>query len=490
MNPNTRRISRLAALLTAFSLLGCLIPCSYIADADTPKESGESASVSDETATDGTTDSLSDSDTMTEAYRFSYYDNQTFADFAGLNTPHTEAVSSITVNLESGLVMFENNPLQSIYPASTVKLMTAIVAVEAIPDLETVIYASETAVNRSTGTRLNPTRPIKAGEAFTARELLYGLLVVGANDAANVLAEYVGGSVEGFCDLMNRKAAELGATNTHFTNPTGMHDDNMVTTAYDTALIARYAYFINEITKIAGTTNYTVEPTEKTRERRYLYNRNRLIRRVDGETDYFYKGALGLSSGSTPQGGNCVVAVAKREGLTYLTVVMNSPEIEEENFAYVDAHSLLDACFDGFSMQTVAGGGNMICEIPVSLAAGVDHVTLYAAEDITALLPNEYAPEDMTLKRLVYDDAKAPVREGETFGELAAVYKGTITLGETALVANASIDRSNLLYALSLLSAFFTSRWFIAAAVIAVLLFVVYCVLYYKAFMRRRRFRS
>ena len=427
--------------------------------------------------------------TATSPRPFCYYDNQTLSAFAGLETPHTEAVSSLAVNLETGLIVYEDNPRQLLYPASTVKLMTAIVAIEHIPDLETVIYASETAINRTTGTKLNPTRPIKAGDGFTARELLYGLLVVGANDAANVLAEYVGGSVEDFCALMNQKAEEIGAKDTNFTNPTGLHDDNMVTTAYDTALIGQYAYYINEIVKIAGSTNYTIEATDKTSDRRYLYNRNRLIRRVEDETDYFYKGAMGLSAGYTPQGGNCVVAVAKREGLSYLTVVLNAPEIEKENYAYADSVTLLNACFDNFAVQKVASGGGMICEIPVSLAAKVDHVTLYAKEDIVSLLPVGYPSEDVQLKQMVYEDAKAPIREGQTFGELVATYKGTIVLGKTELVANTAVDRSNLLYVLSLLSAFFTSRWFIVAFITALVLFILYCILYYKAFMRRRNFR-
>lgn len=427
--------------------------------------------------------------TATSPRPFCYYDNKTLSAFAGISEPHTEAVSAIAVNLETGLVISENNPRQLLYPASTVKLMTAVVAVEHIPDLETVIYASETAVNRSSGTRLNPTRPIKAGEALTARELLYGLLVAGANDAAEVLAEYVGGSREEFCALMNRKAAEIGAKDTHFSNPTGMHEDDMVTTAYDTALIAQYAYYLNDIVEIAGATNYTIEATEKTKERRYLYNRNRMIRRVEGETDYFYKGTLGLSAGYTPQGGNCVVAVAKKEGLTYLTVVMNAPEIEKENYAYADSVTLLDYCFNGFAVKKVAASGGMICEIPVTLAAKVDHVTLYAKEDIVSLLPADYPSEDVQLKQMVYEDAQAPIREGQPFGELVATYKGTVVLGKCELVANTAVDRSNLLYILSLLAAFFTSRWFIVAFIAALVLFAIYCILYYKAFMRRHRFR-
>ncbi len=422
---------------------------------------------------------------------FCYYDNLPFAEFADIEVSNIEAYAAVAVNLETGSVMYEKNPLQKVYPASTVKIMTAIVALENIPDIDVMIYASESAVKASSGTRINPTNPIKAGEGFTARELLYALLVTGANDAANVLAEYVSGTIEDFCVLMNEKAKEIGAKYTNFTNPTGLHDPEMVTTAYDMALIANYAYYINDLVKIAGSTNYTIEATNLSSERRYLYNRNRMIRRVESETDYFYSGTLGLSAGSTPEGGNCVIAVAERDGLTYLTVVMNSSSTETENFAYRDSITLLDMCFDNFAMQKVAAKGEMMCEIPVALAESSDHITLHAAEDITALLPvNINKDEDIILKRLVYEDAKAPVSEGQIFGELVAAYKGTITLGSTALVSNSTIDRSTLLYILDVLRRFFTGRWFITALITAAVLFAIYCFLYYKAYKRKNKNRN
>lgn len=423
------------------------------------------------------------------AKKLYYYDNKSLSDFAEVEISNIDALSAIAVNVETGSVIYDKNPLQAVYPASTVKLMTAIVAIENIPDLDTMIYASENAVKKSTGTRINPTKPIKAGEGFTARELLYGLLVTGANDAANVLAEYVGGSVEGFCEMMNARAKELGAVYTNFTNPTGLHDPEMTSTAYDLAVIANHAYYINDLVKIAGATNYTIEATEKTSERRYLYNRNRLLRRVEGETDYFYKGTLGLSAGSTPEGGNCVISVAERGGLTYLVVVMGSQSTETENFAYRDSITLLDACFDNFSMQKVAAKGTVMCEIPVALAENSDHITLCAADDITALLPNNIGENNLRLKKLVYDDAKAPVSEGQVFGELLATYNDTIILGKTKLVANVTANRSNFLYILEILRNFFTGRWFITAFVSAVVIFIIYCIIYYKSKKRRRGFR-
>lgn len=421
---------------------------------------------------------------------FKYYDNKTLSDFSETAFTEPEAKYAFVANLETGSVIYEKNPQVLLFPASTVKIMTAILAFENIRDLDTIIYASENAVKISAGTRINPTRPIKAGEGFSARDLLYALLINGANDAANVIAEHVGGSVDGFCDMMNSKAKQLGAVNTVFKNPTGLHHPEMKTTAYDMALIAGHAYYINDLVKMSGATNHTIEATNKTPERRYIYNRNRMIRRVEGEKDYFYKGTLGLSAGYTPEGGNCVVSVVSRSGLTYLCVVMDSPDTDKENFAYLDTISLLDSCFKDFSMQKVANSGKMQCEIPVSLAANVDHVTLYAKEDITALLPTELDFEkDISVNELVYEDAKAPIYEGQSFGELSVTYKGTISLGKTELVATSSVDRSNLLYVMDILKSFFTSKWFITTVIIAVILFGVYTFLYYKAFIYRRRFR-
>ncbi len=424
------------------------------------------------------------------AKQFVYYAGKSFSDFAELDFPEVQARNAMAINLETGSVLYEKNSKNIIYPASTVKLMTAIVVLENTTDLDETVYASENAVKISAGTRLNPVRPIKPGEGLTVYQLLCGLLIPGANDAANVLAEHVGGSVEGFCEMMNKRAKELGAHDTVFKNPTGLHDGEMVTTAYDMAIIASHAYFINEIVKISSSTNYTLEATNKTPERRYLYNRNRMIRRVEGEETYFYKGTLGMSAGSTPEGGNCVIAASKKNGLTYLTVVMGADGNDKQNFAYRDTIALLNTCFDSFSTKTVASGGTLVHEIPVTLASNIDHLSLYAKDDITALLPNSLDMEsDIEIKKQIYKDAEAPVVKGEKFGEMSVIYKDTFTLGTTDLVAGGDIERSSFLFVLDKLSDFFTSRWFKAAVVSALVLFVLYCLLYYKAFRNRRIFR-
>ncbi len=421
---------------------------------------------------------------------FVYFHEKPMCEFAGIESPEIHGKYAVAVNADTGSIMYCKNQNVLAFPASTVKIMTAIVAYENIPDLETEIMASENAVKISRGTRLNPLQPIKAGEKFTARQLMYAMLMNGANDAANVLAEHVGGSVAKFCEMMNDKAKEIGAVNTVFKNPTGLHEEGMVTTAYDMALIANYAYFINEITEMASTANYTIDKTEKTDTSRYIINRNRMILRLEGQKNYFYKGSRGLSSGSTPQGGVCIVAAAKRNGLTYIVVVLDSEETDSENFGYSDAESILDMCFNEFSMQEVISKNKIACEVPVGLSSSTDYATLFPKESVSALLPNNIdTGADLKYEKLIYKDANAPIRQGDEFGDYVAVFKDDIVLGRTKLVSGTDIERSNILYIMHRITNFLKSRWFKAAAVSAVVIFIIYCVAYARARKKRRNYR-
>ncbi len=421
-----------------------------------------------------------------------YLDTRTFFDFADIeieewkdkadpettNGGNIDAQYAIVVNLDTGRVMYERKPDDAIYPASTVKIMTAMVALENIPDLEVEIAATRRIVLREGVVVLNP------GTVLTARELLEGLLIEGSNDCALVLAEYVGGSVENFCTMMNEKAKELGAKNTNFVNPTGFDDEKMLTTSRDLALIARHAYYMDEIVQMAGATNSEIGKEKKLVT---LYNRNRMIRKKTG-TDYFYTGTKGMSVGSTPDGGHCIITVAERDGLSYLAVVMKA---SSEDAAYRDTISLLSTCFNKFSVQKVVTAGVLQCQLEnVKLAEKVDTVTLSAKNDISALLPNNIdVKKDIVLDNHVWGEAVAPIEQGTVFGELVVKYKGSVPLGTTELVANISIERSEFLYLMDIPKRFFTSRWFITALISAAVLFGIYCFIYYRSLRNQRRYR-
>lgn len=419
------------------------------------------------------------------------FDGKSLAEYASVEgKPEIVGYSAYALNLNSGTVVYEKNSLDAVYPASTVKLMTAIVAYENIPDLDVEITANQSAVSKAQGANM----AIKAGETLTARELFYGLLVRGANDAALVLAEYVAGSEQDFCTLMNEKAKQIGANDSHFENVTGFHEESMVTTARDIGRIAGYLYYIPELFDMTNTTRYVVEPTEKTNEKRTLINRNMLLSRVISE-DYYYSAAKGMSLGSTPEGGYCGVStVTSRDGMTYLCVVMNSKETDGVNYACKDLVSMFRFCTENFSYQAVASKQDVMCEMPVKNAVDVDHIALFPDADIRMLLPNnmEYG-KDITLEKRLYEkNANAPVNRSDVFGEVVVKYKGQAAIGRARLVSGVAVDRSNVLYFLSRIENIVTGTWFVVFAVTAVILFAVYFGLsvYYRYFRKGKYSRS
>lgn len=415
------------------------------------------------------------------------YLGNSLSEYANLETvPDIDGYSAYLYNIETGSVLYQKNQNNTVFPASTVKLMTAIVAYENIPDLNTVIKASKSAVLATKGSNM----AIKTGEELTAEQLLYGLLVRGANDAANVLAEYVAGSIDEFCEMMNEKAKEIGAEKTNFVNPTGLHDEKMVTTARDVAIIARYFYHINTLFEMSDTTRYTIPETEYT-EQRILLNRNYLISRVSSDK-YFYSYAAGMSLGGTPEAGECIVSTASGESdLTYICVVMNSPSDKETNYACTDAKKLLQMALNDFKSHEVLTEKSVVCEVPVHLAVDTDYVTLRPDASVKALLPkNMNFSEDIYIEPRVSDDyISAPVYEGIKYGEAVVKYKEEIIIGTVELVASKNVDKSNVLYFLDRAETLFLGTWFKVFAVSAVLLLGLYFYASVKYEKRRRNRR-
>ncbi|MBO4343344.1 MAG: D-alanyl-D-alanine carboxypeptidase [Clostridia bacterium] len=403
------------------------------------------------------------------------FNGKTLCEYLNIeNIPAIEGYSSYVFNIETGSVIYEKNANDKVYPASTVKLMTAIVAYENIPDLQTEITASASALSGVSGSNIG----IKTGETLTAEQLISAVLLVGANDASNVLAEYVSGDIKDFCALMNEKALEIGAENTYFTNPTGLHNEEMVTTAYDMAVISGYFYRTGTLFEISDTTKITIPATEKTPVQRTLINRNYLISRMKSDK-FYYSPARGMSLGGTPEAGECIITSATdRSGLTYICVVMNAPSSDKTNFACTDAISLLKMCLDNFNYASVVSTKNAVCEIPVKLAVDTDYITLVPSGELKALLPKdlEYMKNITIEPRISENFAVAPVYEGQKFGEAIVKYNNEIILGTIELVAGKNIDKSNFLYFLNRAETFVKGKWFKAFAVFALILFAVYFI--------------
>lgn len=396
------------------------------------------------------------------------------------------AKSALVYNFENDTVLYEYNAAERLYPTSTVKLMTAIVAYEALADrLDMPITITSEMKDQIVGNNVG----LMEGEVVTAEQMLSVLLVNSANDAAIILAYAAYGGVDAFVAQMNEKAAWLGAYDTYYANPTGMHNDAMVTTARDTAIIAKYAYSIPFIVELTSTPKYVMDGTNMT-EYRNIYNRNALISKYY-HTGYRYDNALGLNAGSTKQGGYCIAAVAENPatGLTYLAVVMGAESDENEIYSYRNAITLLDWAFASYGYTEVLSTSKFVCELKVELSAALDYVTLVPERSIEVYLPTDIDKEkEIRYSYNTFEEVlEAPVEKGQTAGTITVLY-GDEILGSCALVTTSDIARSEFLFFLARVKVFAQSRFFIATVVAVVVLSILY--VFIKAGYREKKLRS
>lgn len=397
--------------------------------------------------------------------------------------PNIKAEAAVLMNLETGEIVFDKNMDRQMYPGSTVKIMTGILAVEHFADYETQVIAAEEAVKNAVGNSINAV----AGEIFTADDLIYSLLMYNANDAANILACEVGGSIDGFIIKMNEKAIELGCTNTHFSNASGLHMNDMVTTAEDTAKIAAYAASINKIMEVTSASAYEIKPTNKSVAKRTINNRNHLVSKANTPY-YFYDYARGINSGSTSEAGYCLVTTAEQKNMKYLAVILKSTStmipntVTEVVDSYSDAKSLFEWVFSLYAYQKVINARKLDREVAVDLSAQTDFVGLVPAEDLEFMLPvNVDLEKDIEKNfkifedKLVGDRLVAPITKGEELGELIVSYNGKV-LGSVKLLANATVERSNILYVLDYIKGIVARKWFKAGVATFIIFFTLYIV--------------
>lgn len=264
------------------------------------------------------------------------------------NLPTLYCNDNILMDAETGNVLFEKNGYSKIYPASTTKVLTAILVLENLP-LDEKVVASQRAINSvPIGSSV---MGIKQGEIFSVENLLYGLILPSGNDAAIVLAEAVSGNVDDFVVLMNSKANEIGCLNTHFSNPHGFYDESHYSTPYDMALILKYAMKYDEFKKIAQTKSWELPITNKTDTTRILKNNNRLL---DEDYSIFYPYALGGKTGYTIESRGTYIGYAKKDDK--LLIVGNfdgSQNINGKNARFLDAISLCDYGFLNYDKEKI-----------------------------------------------------------------------------------------------------------------------------------------
>ena len=349
---------------------------------------------------------------------------------------------ALLMESETGTVLYEKNAYEKNYPASTTKIMTAILTLENC-DLDDTAIVSEKALMSVPYDYTNAN--LQVDEELTIRDLLYAFLIPSANDCGFVLAEHIAGSTEKFADMMNLKAAEIGCKNTHFTNPSGIQDENHYSTAYDLALIGRYAMKNDVFREIVSTSSYNLPITNKydSTDRRFV-NTNFLIR--ESQKNYYYEYATGIKTGFTDDAGDCVVASAKKDGIEYIVVILQSGYDTTTwlKQKFIDCVTLFDYAFEHYTTKNLNMQGEIFDNVKVSGATkDTKFLDIVYENDISAFISNEQYDNNFTPNIVLNDSLKAPISKGDIVGSVS--YTVNDIVYSSNLIAGSDVVKSNLL---------------------------------------------
>ena len=313
------------------------------------------------------------------------------------NNIKTYSEACILIESSTGKILYEKNANEIKYPASTTKIMTAILALEncKLSDVATVSHNAIFSVPPSYSHA-----SLREGEKLTIEQLLYALLIPSANDAANVIAEHISGSVEKFAELMNEKAKEIGCKHTNFINANGIHNKEHVTTAYDLSLIGSYAMKNNTFRKIVKSTRYTLPATEKYPKNDRIFNTtNELLREnySNSKENYYYKYANGAKTGYTDEAGACIVASAKKDEMEVIVVILGG-HITKDGLSerFLDCKNLFDYAFENYELKTLNKKDSILKQVEILGATKeTQKLDVLVKDDIKVLVRKKTAKDKL-----------------------------------------------------------------------------------------------
>lgn len=405
------------------------------------------------------------------------------------------ARAALLADFASGEILYERGIHEKAQPASLTKIMTALLALEWVESgrgsLDDMVTASDAALEDMPPD--GSTQNIREGEIMSLHDLLYCTMISSANEACNVIAEHVAGSIPAFVGMMNEKAAALGCGNTQFTNTHGLPDEDHYTTAYDIYLITREALKYPDFMEICNWGNKNVEETNLS-SARPLFTTNRLISTEAGNP-YRYPPAKGIKTGHTNAAGYCLVSSAEKDGLCLLSIVMGAEEEEETGriLSFVETKGLFEWGFDNFTVKTLLDT-KPVTQVKVAMGKDVDEVALVPARALEALVPKTLDPEtDVERSVTLYEEGAvtAPVTRGQALGEIR-LYVGSREFGVIPLVAADAVQRDEVVKFAEDVKGFFAQDWvkYTLGGLVALLIIYITFTAVYNARRKKARARG
>jgi D-alanyl-D-alanine carboxypeptidase (penicillin-binding protein 5/6) len=361
--------------------------------------------------------------------------------------PEVVGEAAILIVADTGEVLYQKNSQTKMFPASTTKILTAIIIIEDLKLTDTVIGDREAAFTG--GSRIY----VMEEESFTVEELLYALLLESANDAAVALAKKHSGSVEVFAQVMNARAKLMGATSSNFVTPNGLHDDNHYATASDMAKIAAHAMKNESFRNFVKTYQHDIAPTNKQPDTRHLYNSNRFLYGVGAGNKIEYKGKVidikydiidGVKTGYTSKAQNCFVGSAIKNNQRLISVVFKSKGAE----VYTDTRKLIDYGYEAFTQYKILSKGDFVKNIQVKGAAEKAGLNLVAESDVFKFMKTGEKSIPVETKIELIQPTPTTITTGQVMGKVIFLLQG-VEVGSTNLLAEHSISEKTMLSGLT-----------------------------------------
>lgn len=400
------------------------------------------------------------------------------------------------VNDDTGIVVYEKNADEKMYPASLTKVMTAIIAIENCSDLTGSIATAPTYVFDELYLLGASNADIRHGEQMRMIDLLYAMMLRSACEAAGIIADYVtNGDPAKFVQMMNDKAKELGCTNTNFVNVHGLHDNDQYTTAKDMYLIFSYAMKNETFAEIASTWSYELPATNKHSSSRTITHTNSMMNSTNSS---YYQYLTASKTGTTDESGRCLASSATKGAYTYTLVTMNAPiyydngDYISDNLSYVDAKSLYEWAFNKWAMTTIVKTSSVVGQVKVGLVKDKDVVSVFPEREVEYLLRTDIDVDSSVQKILTLEEqVDAPIQTGDVLGTMEIRYEDKL-IDTVNLVAGEDLERDQWLYILRCIKNVFSSLAFkivVILLILAIAAYIFYAAMYNRKKRRRRRRR-
>ncbi|MBQ9375837.1 MAG: D-alanyl-D-alanine carboxypeptidase [Ruminococcus sp.] len=409
---------------------------------------------------------------------------------------YSESVYMVDLNTGETIVNIKGEEAR--VPASLTKIMTAVVLLDKFKANSeklktTYVSCGSEAFDELYDTGAS-TADIQPNEKVSYYNLLAALLIPSSCEAANIIAINIGGSVQKFCDLMNKKAEELKMKDTHFSNAHGLFANKNYTSCKDMTILCRYALDnFPEFKEIVAMPEYNMEATDYHPSGTTINNTNYML---EADSDYYYANVKGIKTGTLEEAGRCLASYASYDGNNYMIVSMGAPiekreqdiKLGEDNpdsvfaddvvyYNCLDHIALYKWAFNNLAVTDFINTSSEVQEASIEFGKGTDYVTLKPANGYSRLWPTDIPVEDVKQEITVKKNIVAPVEEGDVLGELQLVYKGEV-LSSIDLVANGSVERDQFSATLYVAKSFFKSSAFIIAIAVIILILLVYSLIH------------